>query len=285
MEHNDWQIAGVQMDCRIGEKAKNLEVMRARLREAAGRGARLVIFPECVLTGYCFDSKEEAQEFAEPLPGPSTVDLALLCRELGVWVIYGLLEKDGERLFNACALVGPEGLAAGYRKIHLPFLGVDRFTTPGDRPFAVTDLGGLKVGMSICYDGSFPESARVMTLLGADLVVLPTNWPPGAECSAAYVINTRAHENVVYYAAVNRVGEERGFGFIGRSRIVEPRGDTLAASEGAKEEILYAVVDPAKARNKHQVRVPGKHEINRIADRRPEMYELLTRKPGSPNAD
>ncbi len=275
---NEWTIAAVQMDCQIGEKAKNLEVMRARLREAASKGARLVVFPECALTGYCFDSKEEALEFAEPLPGPSTVDLALLCRELNAWVVYGLLERDGDRLFNACVLVGPEGLAAAYRKVHLPFLGVDRFTTPGDRPFAVADLGGLKVGMNICYDGGFPESARVMTLLGADLVVLPTNWPPGAECNAAYFINTRAHENLIYYAAVNRVGQERGFSFIGRSRIVDPLGETLAASEGTKEEILYAVVEPARARNKRIVRVPGKHEIDRIADRRPEMYELITRK-------
>ena len=75
-----------------------------------------------------------------------------------------MLERDGARLFNACALVGPTGLVANYRKIHLPFLGVDRFTTPGDRPFAVHDLGGLRVGMTICYDGSFPESARVLML-------------------------------------------------------------------------------------------------------------------------
>jgi len=275
---SDWKIAAVQMDCKIGEKAKNLEVMRARLREAAGKGARLVVFPECALAGYCFESKEEALEFAEPLPGPSTVDLSLPCRELGVWVIYGLLERDGERLFNACALVGPDGLVASYRKIHLPFLGVDRFTTPGDRPFSVHDIAGLKVGMNICYDGSFPESARVMTLMGADLVVLPTNWPPGAECNAGYFINTRAHENLIYYAAANRVGEERGFTFIGKSRIVDPLGETLAASEGTKEEILYAVIEPAKAREKRIVRVPGKHEINRIADRRPEMYELIVRK-------
>lgn len=272
-----WRIAGVQIDCHLGDKHRNLKAIRTQLKEAAHHGARLAIFPECILTGYCFDSKEEATEFAEPIPGPSTVDLTLTCQELNVFVIYGLLERDQDRLFNACVLLGPEGLIASYRKVHLPFLGIDRFTTPGDRPFAVHDIGGLKVGMHICYDGSFPESARVMTLLGADLVVLPTNWPTTSVCNAKYVSNARALENHIYYAAVNRVGEERGFTFLGMSRIVAPNGETLAGSEGQKEEILYADVDPAHARQKQVVLVPGKHQIHRIADRRPEMYEPLVR--------
>jgi predicted amidohydrolase len=274
-----WKIAGVQMDCRLGDKLNNLQAIRARLKEAAGRGARLIVFPECALTGYCFDSKAEAMEVAEPIPGPSTVDLTLTCQELRVWVVYGLLERDGDRLFNACVLLGPEGLVASYRKVHLPHLGVDRFTTPGDRPFAVHDISGLKVGMNICYDGGFPESARVLALQGADLIVLPTNWPPKALPSAQHLPTMRALENTVYYAAVNRVGTERGFDFIGLSQIVAPNGEMLAASTGAKEEILTADIDPAKARQKHLVLVPGKHEINRLADRRPELYGPIVARP------
>jgi len=129
--------------------------------------------------------------------------------------------------------------------------------------------------MSICYDSAFPESSRVMTIQGADLIALPTNWPPGAECVAEHVIATRAMENAVYFAAVNRVGTERGFEFIGRSRICAPNGETLAVSTGTDEEILYAEIDPEQARNKRVVRVPGKHAIDRLADRRPEMYGLL----------
>ena len=93
------------------------------------------------------------------MPGPTTDLLAADCARLGVWAVVGLLERAGDRLFNACVLVGPSGVTATYRKIHLPCLGVDRFTTPGDRPFAVHDLGGLRLGMSICYDGSFPETS------------------------------------------------------------------------------------------------------------------------------
>jgi predicted amidohydrolase len=88
--------------------------------------------------------------------------------------VVGSLERvEATRdLFNVAVLLGPKGVQATYRKIHLPYLGVDRFTTPGDQPFAVQDLGGLRVGMNICYDGGFPEAARCLMLLGADLVVL-----------------------------------------------------------------------------------------------------------------
>jgi predicted amidohydrolase len=268
-----WTIAGVQMDCRLGEPAANLAVLRRRLREAAGRGARLVVFPECALTGYGFGSKDEAWAHAEPLPGPSSEAVAADCRELGVWAAFGLLECDGDRLFNACALVGPAGLVAAYRKVHIPFMGVDRFAAPGDRPFAVHDLGGLRVGINICYDGSFPESARVLALLGADLILLVTNWPAGARASC-HLPEARALENHVYYLAVNRAGEERGYRFVGQSRLIDHRGEVVAAA-GEGEEIIYGEVEPEQARRKRVVVVPGEFEVDRVGDRRPEMYGPL----------
>jgi predicted amidohydrolase len=271
---SNWKIAAVQMDCRLGDKRHNLDVMRARLREGAEGGSRLIVFPECALTGYAFESKAEAWPYAETLPGPASEAMADNCRQLGAWAAFGMLERDGDRLFNACALVGPAGLVAGYRKVHLPFLGIDRFATAGDRPFAVHDLGGLRVGMTICYDGSFPEASRVLTLLGADLVLLPTNWPPAARRTVQYLVPARALENHIYYAAVNRVGEERGFRFIGQSRIVDCNGDLLAAADES-EEILYAELDPQRPRNKQIVNIPGKYEVNRVKDRRPEMYGPL----------
>jgi predicted amidohydrolase len=300
-----WKIAAVQMDCAFADKAKNLDAICSRLREAAGNGARLVIFPECALPGYCYDSLDEARPHAEPIPGPSTLVLADDCAKLGVWAVIGLLESSEEveyryveqitdaldrarmldaylaTIYNSCVLIGPSGIVATYRKIHLPFLGVDRFTTPGNRPFAVHDLGGLRLGMNICYDGSFPESARCLMLLGADLIVLPTNWPTGAISTARTLIPARALENHVYYAAVNRVGTERGFRFIGMSRILGCTGDFLAASENDEPTILYAEIDPEKARNKHLVNIPGKYELHRMKDRRPAMYAPITRQaPG-----
>lgn len=271
-----WKIAAVQMDCTFADTARNLEAIRSRLREAQQNGARLVIFPECALPGYCFESKAEALPHAEPIPGPSTQLLAKDCAELNTWAVVGLLEKAGDQLFNACTLIGPSGIAANYRKVHLPFLGVDRFTTPGDQPFAVHDLGGLRIGMNICYDGSFPETARCLMLLGADLIVLPTNWPRGAISTAKTLIPARALENHVYYAAVNRIGVERGFDFIGMSRILGCTGEFLAVSENAEPTILYADIDPEKARDKHRVFIPGKYELHRLKDRRPEMYGAIS---------
>jgi predicted amidohydrolase len=282
-----WKIAGVQMDCRLGDRAHNLRVVRARLRDAARQGARLIVFPECSLSGYCFDSREEALAHAEPIPGPSTLALADDCRELGVWAAVGLLEHDPATggLYNACALVGPQGPLPAYRKIHLPFLGVDRFAEPGDRPFAVHDLGGLRVGLNICYDGSFPESTRVLMLLGADLVVLATNWPTGAQPTVRFAVQVRAFENRIYYAAVNRVGEERGFRFIGQSRLVDVDGELLSHAGADGEEIILAEIDPERARAKRLVKIPGKYELDRIAHRRPEMYGPLCEAPQPPQRE
>jgi predicted amidohydrolase len=106
--------------------------------------------------------------------------------------------------------------------------------------------------------------------------VLPTNWPPGAECTAKCVTNARALENHVYYMAVNRVGTERGFRFIGISKICDPTGATIVEAPHDDEDLLYADLDLEQPRNKHIIRVPQKHEIWRFADRRPEMYGPIT---------
>jgi predicted amidohydrolase len=274
------KVAAVQIDPKLGDLAANQAKMLAQLDIAAAAGARLIVFPECALTGYGFGSKEEALGYAQRIPGPGLEACAAACARLGTHVVFGLLERDGDRLFNACALYGPTGFVGSYRKVHLPFLGVDRFADPGDRPFAVHDAGGVKVGMHICYDGSFPETGRVLALLGAELLVLPTNWPTHSECAAEHMMATRAMENVVYAMAVNRVGEESGFRFIGRSSIVSTSGERLAFASADREEILYADIDPARARQKRLVRVPGKHEIDRIADRRPKFYAQLTEPNG-----
>jgi predicted amidohydrolase len=267
-----FRIAGVQMDIQLGEVDKNLSRMCEKLTEASRGGAYLTVFPECAVPGYCFSSLEEALPYAQTVPGPATDRMVQKCAELKCFALFGMLERDGNRVFNAAVLVGPEGVLGSYRKIHLPFLGIDMFSTPGDRPFAVQSAGPVRVGMNICYDAAFPETARCLSLLGADLIALPTNWPPGAECTADCVINARAMENGVYFIAANRVGTERGFSFIGRSKIVDPVGKTIAEAQTLGEEILYADIDPEWARNKHVIRVPGKHEIDRLADRRPEMY-------------
>jgi len=272
---NTVHIAAVQMDVALADKPANLRAIESRLKETAAAGAEIVVFPECTVTGYCFESRAEALAVAEPVPGPATERLAAACKKLNVHAVVGLLELDGDRLFNACVLLGPGGLIGSYRKIHLPGLGVDKYVTAGDRPFAVHQAGDVRIGMNICYDASFPEAARLLALAGADVIVLPTNWPPGAQATACFTVNARAIENHVYYVACNRAGIERGFEFIGGSRICNPHGATLTEATGKGEQILYAEIDYLAARNKHLVREPGRHEIDRFADRRPAMYGPL----------
>ncbi|MCA8986045.1 MAG: carbon-nitrogen hydrolase family protein [Planctomycetaceae bacterium] len=270
------KIAGVQLDISLGQIEQNLASMDQMIAEAASNGAQLVIFPECTLTGYCFDSLDEAREYSQPANGTAARSVVELCQQHQVHSVYGFLESDGDRVFNACSLVGPEGVISTYRKVHLPYLGIDRFTTYGDRPFEVASMPGLNVGMNICYDAAFPEAARCLTLLRADLIALPTNWPPGAECMSPAVICTRAMENKVYYAAINRIGTERGVTFIGRSCICGPNGEILAAAADTEQTILYAEIDVNIPRDKHVIRRKGLHEIDRLADRRPECYHPLT---------
>src|SRR5688572_8987344 len=270
------KIAAVQMDVALGRIEDNLARMTGMLEETSRAGAELALFPECAATGYCFDSLSDALPFGQPIPGRATTRIAEACARLAVYAAFGMLERDDKRLFNAAVLVGPEGLIGSYRKIHLPFLGVDRFTTPGDRAFAVHQTGPLRVGLNICYDASFPEAARSLALLGAELVVLPTNWPTGSECVAIHAINTRALENAIYFAAVNRVGTEGEFPFIGRSRICDPSGQTIASSDSSGETIRYADIDHVRARCMRSVRGASKHAIDQFADRRSDMYRSRT---------
>jgi predicted amidohydrolase len=269
------RVAAVQFEPKLGELGRNLERILQELARAVEAGARLVAFPECALSGYGFGSREEGLRHAVAADGREARAVVDACATHHCYGIFGFLERDGRGLFNACMLAGPEGVVGTYRKVHLPFLGIDMFVDPGDRPFAVHDAGGLRVGMHICYDGSFPETARVLALLGADLLVLPTNWPTHSECAAEHMIPTRAMENTVYAMAVNRVGQESSFRFIGGSSIVDPSGKVLARAGDDTEEILLAEIDPEVARRKHLVRVPGRHEINRFADRRPRFYEPI----------
>jgi len=167
------KIAAVQMEPKILEKDRNLTRCMELIQVTAREGAQLIVFPECALTGYVFTSLEEALSLCEPIPGPSTGKILSLCHELNVYVALGLLERETDKYYNAAVLLGPGGVLAKYQKIHLPYLGVDRFLNHGDLPPTVcqTEIG--RIGIGICYDINFPEHARIMALQGADIIVLP----------------------------------------------------------------------------------------------------------------
>jgi len=266
------KIACVQMEPKILEKRRNLRRCLELVRLAEREEARLIVFPECALTGYCFSSRDQALPIAEPIPGPSTEEIKAVCRQLDVFVVVGLLEKDGDNCYNAALLLGPDGLVGKYRKLHLPYLGVDRFLDEGNLPPTVYDTKLGKIGLGICYDMMFAEYSRLLALGGADLLIFPANWPETGNIYPDYVVPTRAIENHVFCVAVNRVGTEKGTTFSGHSIIAHWFGQALAKGKANEEDILYAEIEPADARQKHLVIVPEEHEVDFIKDRRPEFY-------------
>jgi predicted amidohydrolase len=267
------RVAVAQLEPQLGEKERNLESCLARLEEAAAAGAELLVLPECAIPGYMFESADEAMPFAEEIPGPSTEALAEACRRLEIYAVCGLLERDGDQLRNSAVFVGPEGLVGSYRKTHLPFLGVDRFTVPGDElPVYDTPLG--RIGVEICYDLRFPEVTRTLALKGADLVAHPTNFPMAAKIQTELITVARAAENRIYLLTANRVGKERWGEFCGWSQIVDPYGRRLAEAGEMEETLLVADVELERARDKDYV-IPGEYELYLFGHRRPELYGAL----------
>ncbi len=265
-------LACVQTDITFADVDANLQRVLQWVQQAGEAGADLVVLPECMLSGYAYDSREAALEHALELDDPRFSELARAAAAHDLHLTLGFLERSDDKLFNASALIGPSGMVGNYRKIHLPHLGIDRFVDRGDIPYRVHQAGELRVGLAICYDSSFPEAMRLLALHGADVIALGTNWPCGASRTAEVVPPARSMENHLFFAAANRIGEENGFAFCGCSSICGPDGVVLAATDGDDAIMLLAEIDPAQSRNKRIERVPGKHVIHRFDDRRPEFY-------------
>jgi len=273
------RVAACQIDPKLGEVDRNLERIERAVADAAGAGARLAVLPECAVTGYAFASLDEAMPVARRASAVAADRLAGLATQHQMTVICGSLESEGDAVYNVAHLVTPDGRRFHYRKTHLPFLGVDRFTTPGGDAPSVIDIDGVRVGVLICYDLRFPEAARICGLEGADLIALPTNWPVGVEFHPGLFAPARAAENHCYVLAADRVGTERGVTFLGRSLLVDYDGMRVAVASDTEEEILVGEIDTDAARATHVRARPGEHEWDTIADRRPGLYDRLLR-PG-----
>jgi len=270
-------LSCVQSHVTFGNVSDNFRRAADWLAQAAAQSVELVVLPECMLTGYGFETREDAFAQAIEANDPAWESLISICRTSGkLHVVIGFLEREGTgdetKLYNASALLGPAGLIATYRKVHLPYLGVDRFVDRGNRPYEVHQAGDARVGLAICYDCSFPEPMRVLGLGGADVIALPTNWPMAAQRTAEIVPPARSMENHLFFVAANRIGTESGFKYCGSSSICGPDGVELARASADQEELLVVDVQLSQARNKRIERTPGTHVIDRFADRRPEFY-------------
>lgn len=276
------RVCGVQMDPVIGDLAGNAQRICESLSAAAADGARLVVFPEAALTGYLFESFDEALDAAvAPSESPHVRQVQAACRDLDTWCVVGTIERaPGPKLFNTALLLSPTGDLERYRKVHTLCLGVDRFTTPGAEGFRVWNTPIGRLGLHICYDGSFPESARILKLLGAELVILPTNWPD-IELKTE-LVRIRARENHLWYLAVNRVGTERGVTFPGGSVAAGPRGELLVEA-GAEPAAFVVEMELPRANVNRVVQGRDTYEFDYLSDRRPDAYGALTeRREGNP---
>ncbi len=264
------RVAACQIEVSIGEVDRNLERIERSVSDAALMGASLALLPEASLTGYMFDTLDEARTVARRASAVAPDRLIALAMRHHLAIICGSLEATGEAVRNITHIATSDGRRYKYCKTHLPFLGIDRFATPGDDPPAVYDVGELRVGVIVCYELRFPELARICALEGADLLAVPTNWPIGVEFHPEIFAPVRAAENHCYLLAADRVGTERGTTFMGRSIFVDYDGSRLATGSDDYEAVVLGDVDPDAARH---VRVDGS---DTIGDRRPGLYRRLT---------
>lgn len=260
------RIALLQSSGRPGSVVENLEVLDEAAGRAAAAGAGLLVAPEMFLTGYAIG--DDIARLAEPADGDSADAVADLAGRHGLAVAYGYPERDGETVYNAAQLISADGVSlANYRKTHLFGCFERDHFTPGDRPVVQADLGGLTVGLMICYDVEFPENVRAHALAGTGLLVVPTAQMHPFQFVAESMIPVRAFENQMYVAYVNRVGREGEFEFVGLSTLAGPDG-VARARAGREEELVFADADPAF--------VAASREANPyLKDRRPGLYGSL----------
>ncbi|GAB3826037.1 nitrilase family protein [Kribbella italica] len=276
------RVAVVQFEPRVG--VENLEAnalaVEQRLTAAADAGAGLIVLPELATTGYVFETREEAYAHAESVPdGPTVESFARIAAARNVYIVGCVAELDGVTLYDTAVLVGPDGYIGRYRKTHL-WNTEKLWFTPGNEGFPVFDTKLGRIGLLVCWDIWFPETARIVAQLGADIICIPTGWvwtpPPlydaSGVCMAAYLTMTAAHANNVFIATADRIGQERGAGFMGNSLIAGTNGWPIGRIAGPDEDtIVYADLDLTAART-----APIWNQLNDLhRDRRTDLYDQL----------
>lgn len=262
------QVGWIQTEPVYGDVRANLDAI-GRVLESTP--ADLWVLPELFASGYLFGSRSELKRHAEPIPdGPTTQGLAELASRYNTAIVAGLPEQSQDgKVFNSAVAVDSAGLRGHYRKIHLFDCEKDWFD-PGDSPLSVVSLAGARVGLMICFDWRFPETARTLTLMGAQIIAHPSNLVQPF-CQDAMI--TRALENRVFTITTNRIGKEERGGhsmiFTGRSRIVAPDGSILSDGPIADAEADVVTINLMQADSKL---VTPQNDL--VRDRRPTFYQL-----------
>jgi predicted amidohydrolase len=233
--------------------------------------ADLLVLPELAVSGYLFQNRNEVSAAAEsPQNGPTADFFKNLAKKKNMSFVVGFAEKDGDQFYNSALLVNPDEKVYVYRKTHL-FYEEKKWFSPGNSGFKVFHAkNGVLVGMMICFDWIFPESARTLSLRGAQIIAHPANlvlpW-----CQQAMI--TRSLENRVFSITANRIGREINnfseLAFTGMSQIISPKGEILKRVDTTSERIDIVEIDINESENKY---VTDYNHI--LKDRRPELYEI-----------
>jgi len=265
-------VAAVQFDPSLGDVEGNLDRVAGLAGEAVDRGAGLVVFPECSLSGYQVD-RAQALSASVEMVGPELDRLRRVAERLDTTMVVGVLERLGHVLYNSAVTFVPRREPVVYRKTHLPRMGVDRFCAPGDLPYRSVSTPIGSVGVLICYDLRFPEPARLLALAGVELLAVPTNWPSTATDYADFLLRARASENRLAIVVADRCGVERGVSYLGRSQVLSAQG-TVIAEAGTGPELLVHRIEERSVDDRHVAGRPDGPE-GLLADRRVDLYDLL----------
>ncbi|MFX1325007.1 MAG: nitrilase-related carbon-nitrogen hydrolase [Promethearchaeota archaeon] len=258
------KVGYVQTSPAFGSKEKNFEQVETLLTEIK---ADVIVLPELFATGYTFISKNECESLAEGLKGKTAEFLIKMAELTDSVIIGGFAEKNGKNLYNSAMIVSTDGVFGSYRKLHL-YYKEKLWFSPGNKPLKLFEAKGAKIGIMICFDWIFPETARSLSLLGADLIVHPSNLVL-PYCQKAMV--TRCLENRIFAITANRIGEEiRGndnFKFTGASQITSCDGKVLSSAPNDRISVDIVDIDIEKARDKNL------NDFNNLfMDRRTKFY-------------
>jgi len=268
------KIALIQQHASV-DRETNVQRGVLALEQAAGRGARLAVFPELAFLRFFPQRRrnEQPPPMAEPVPGPTTEVFCKLARKHGIVIVLNLYEKDGDRTYDSSPVIDADGKLAGItRMIHIiegPCFHETDFYDPGNHGATVFQTSIGRLGVAICYDRHFPEYMRALGVKGADVVVVPQagsvgEWPGGIFEAELQVAGFQSG----YFAALaNRVGAEECLTFAGESFVTDPFGRVIARAPAGEDCTLYADLDLSLLEQ-----CPARRHF--ISDRRPDIYPL-----------
>jgi predicted amidohydrolase len=260
------KIAAAQISCALGDVEANLRKIRDFSSQAREGGAELVVFPEVADTGY---SMPIIATCATPWTEGAVPGLQKTAKDLSIAIICGVSEREGDSIYNSQVFVDANGdIIGSYRKTHLftgTPIGEDECFVPGNE-LKSFPFGGLRLGLSVCYDLRFPELYRTLAIeQRANAFILSSAWPFPRIEHFRTLVSARAIENQSYMISSNRVGTDEGVTCCGCSAIIDPYGVTLASASTDREEIILAEVS-------EEVITSVRNKMAVFAQRRPDVY-------------